>query len=67
MKESCNEIRCLEQVYDPNNIMDVKDNAGYKKVVRINLIMLVKLSVLNLLGNRDIATKRYKVKISKMC
>ena len=47
--------------------MDTQDNCGHKKVVRINLIMLVKLSVLNLLGNRDIAAKSYKVKISKMC
>ena len=37
--------------------MDIKDNAGHKKVVRINLIMLVKLSVLNLLGNKDSCKK----------
>ena len=32
--------------------MDIQDNDGQKKVVRINLIVLVKLSVLNLLGTR---------------
>ena len=53
LKESCNKIRSWEQVSDPNNIMDRTSRTiqDKKRVVGINLIMLVKLSVLTLLGN----------------